>query len=337
MPDNEITFESITEDELNDYGHRNLVDAIDAASDQGRTTWITDPDGKRIAKIAPVDEIPESAFGRAVSQHEEILAGFDRAYPKLREWRERVAAGTARLAPDRRDDRTLLLGIEARLNTIGQRIGSSARYGEPGIIAQLARMETLQMVTARQVEGIHRVLGLERDEEGQLVADPLGPPLYGKQADTGQLPHDLEYRLDRILTRPDVDVTLCEAVAALVRDAYSRQQSSGRPEDAPDENRMLRPAAPLTVQVVRDALLLAGVQVREEDARTWSNLKAAEAYDWAMRTHLAASDNEITVPLRPSFIPGPERVCISCEQPEGEPHLPTCITRTGTLRLPEGS
>ena len=49
LPDTDATL-----DELN-----NLIDAIDLASDQDTTTWLT-VDGKRIAKIAPVDEIPEA-------------------------------------------------------------------------------------------------------------------------------------------------------------------------------------------------------------------------------------------------------------------------------------
>lgn len=32
-----------------------FADALDAASDQDRSTWITDPDGKRIAALVPVD------------------------------------------------------------------------------------------------------------------------------------------------------------------------------------------------------------------------------------------------------------------------------------------
>jgi hypothetical protein len=45
--------------ERDDNGHDLLIDAIDAASDQNQTTWITLADGRRIAKIAPVDEIPD--------------------------------------------------------------------------------------------------------------------------------------------------------------------------------------------------------------------------------------------------------------------------------------
>jgi hypothetical protein len=44
-----------TETTLDELGK--LIDAIDAASDQDHTTWLT-VDGRRIAKIAPVDEIP---------------------------------------------------------------------------------------------------------------------------------------------------------------------------------------------------------------------------------------------------------------------------------------
>lgn len=72
---------------------------------------------------------------------------------------------------------TRLYEIEAHLTTIGQRIGSSPGDGEPGIIAQLARMEALQAVTARQTEEIHRTLGLERDEDDA----PVPPPMTAEQ------------------------------------------------------------------------------------------------------------------------------------------------------------
>jgi hypothetical protein len=84
--------------------------------------------------------------------------------------------------PDQALDKavTRLHEIEARLTTLGQRIGSSARDGEPGIIVQLARMEALQAAMACQVEEIHRALGLERDEDGTPAASV---PMSGEQED----------------------------------------------------------------------------------------------------------------------------------------------------------
>jgi hypothetical protein len=71
---------------------------------------------------------------------------------------------------------TRLHGIEAHLTTIGQRIGSSTRWqdGEPGIIAQLARIEITMAAIGRQVGRITEHLGLTADEEGDPAAGRRG-------------------------------------------------------------------------------------------------------------------------------------------------------------------
>ncbi len=53
------------------------------------------------------------------------------------------------------------------------------------------------------------------------------------------------------------------------------------------------------------ALLLVGdVRIDLETVKTWSADQMAQAYDWAMRVHLSASDNDdVIVPARPEFIP----------------------------------
>lgn len=53
------------------------------------------------------------------------------------------------------------------------------------------------------------------------------------------------------------------------------------------------------------ALLLVGdVRVDLKTIETWSADQLAQAYDWAMRVHLQASDNDdVIVPARPEFIP----------------------------------
>ena len=59
MSDRELDFTV-----LRDYGAqaepediRALIDAVDDASDQNQVTWLA-VDGRRVAKIAPVDEVP---------------------------------------------------------------------------------------------------------------------------------------------------------------------------------------------------------------------------------------------------------------------------------------
>ena len=55
MTDRELNLDDLTSDEWK----ARVTDVIDLASDQDTTTWLT-RDGKRIAKIAPVDEIPDA-------------------------------------------------------------------------------------------------------------------------------------------------------------------------------------------------------------------------------------------------------------------------------------
>jgi hypothetical protein len=56
--------------------------------------------------------------------------------------------------------------------------------------------------------------------------------------------------------------------------------------------------------VVRDLLLLVSVEVAAEIIRGWSDLQREIAGDWALRSHLRASDNNtVRVPEKPDFIP----------------------------------
>lgn len=120
------------------------------------------------------DACPETAARETTRRTRSVLAEALETERVTRSWG--IAPGQRAFTPEPGS----LYGIEARLNTIGQRIGSGTGSGEPGIIAQLARMEALQAVAARQVEEIHRTLGLERDEDG-TPAPPA--PLTGEQQD----------------------------------------------------------------------------------------------------------------------------------------------------------
>lgn len=61
----------------------------------------------------------------------------------------------------------------------------------------------------------------------------------------------------------------------------------------------------VSAEICFNALLLMGdVDISEERVATWTPDNLATAYDWAMRRHLAASDNDdVIVPPRPAFIP----------------------------------
>lgn len=55
--------------------------------------------------------------------------------------------------------------------------------------------------------------------------------------------------------------------------------------------------------VLRDLLLLVGVQVSKETIKRWSDHQKRKATEWASLVHLAASDNDVEIPNRPEFLP----------------------------------
>lgn len=55
--------------------------------------------------------------------------------------------------------------------------------------------------------------------------------------------------------------------------------------------------------VIRDLLLVVGVDVTQEAIQSWTPAQRAEAENWAARTHVNASDHDdVTVPERPAFL-----------------------------------
>lgn len=101
-------------------------------------------------------------------------------------------------------------GIEARLNTIGQRIGSDSTLG---ILGLLGRHEVLLAVIARQVEAVHRALGLETGADGE----PLTPfPGTGEAMTAPGRPE--EYL--------NVPLTAEQAVTGLARLGYNTDQAT---------------------------------------------------------------------------------------------------------------
>lgn len=51
-----------------------------------------------------------------------------------------------------------------------------------------------------------------------------------------------------------------------------------------------------------DILGLVGITVSVDTVRNWSPLQRMQAEDWAAKTHLAASDNDVDVPSQPEFL-----------------------------------
>lgn len=76
----------------------------------------------------------------------------------------------------------------------------------------------------------------------------------------------------------------------------------------PSNTELLKPrgnGGVVNVEMCFCALMLMGdVDIGEERIAKWSDDERAIAYDWAMRRHLSASDNDdVIVPPRPAFIP----------------------------------
>ena len=62
------------------------------------------------------------------------------------------------------------------------------------------------------------------------------------------------------------------------------------------------------VGALTDVLLLVGVTVPLERIEPWTPLERALAYDWAIRVHLRASDNQVRERPKPSFVTAAERL-----------------------------
>lgn len=61
----------------------------------------------------------------------------------------------------------------------------------------------------------------------------------------------------------------------------------------------------VSADICYSALMLVGdADVTEADVQCWTGEQLDRAYDWAMRVHLCASDNDdVFVPMRPDYIP----------------------------------
>jgi hypothetical protein len=64
---------------------------------------------------------------------------------------------------------------------------------------------------------------------------------------------------------------------------------------------------PLDNQTLTDALGLVGARVSDAAIALWTRLERALAFDWAIREHLAASDNNVIRRRdKPSFVTAAE-------------------------------
>lgn len=70
--------------------------------------------------------------------------------------------------------------------------------------------------------------------------------------------------------------------------------------------RFFDPEGEISVGLVEDALALVGHTLRRrgDEVWAWTDFELLLAYDWAIRVHLRASDNSLTVRSRPrpSFV-----------------------------------
>lgn len=57
-----------------------------------------------------------------------------------------------------------------------------------------------------------------------------------------------------------------------------------------------------TPEMIRDLMALVGVQIPVETLREWTRTELVVAFDWAIREHLAASDNAVQCRKKPWFV-----------------------------------
>lgn len=310
-----------------------LMDAIDAASDQDHTTWLTSG-GRRIAKIAPVDEIPgELLSPRPVIAHDEVA--------ELLEF-----AGQVRAAMRRTSEAydTLFGQAGSRLLRAGIGIGRESlrargpqdnplssgqpvlflrqhedRDWEPGTFLRYGAVpEAFVMADGREVRTTRsRVVAASPELADHLAAKRAETEPVWQEGLAATSPESLPVSrglLIQVLTDAGLDqdkaITAWNALWSLTLGIHpdgkpvTMPGRSGRPEDVPPAK--MTPRGPLTLEAVSDALSMAEVSVRLETLAKWTFGQRADAYDWAIREHLAASDNQVERVARPSFIPGAE-------------------------------
>lgn len=239
-----------------------VTDAIDAASDHDHTTWLTQG-GKRIAKIAPVAGIPEELLNRRSRETEPAWAA-------------------------------------SRLPSLNP----------------FARDALLQAV-ARQVEEIHRVLGLEVGEDGglimvsrDLIINTLAVIVVADEIHLGQACQVWE-ALHALASAGNQErdggfQALYDAGrSCLLRDQILADVPTSRswPVDVPvTAPGRMRPDGQLTDQILADVLFLVGIPVSQDVIAEWAYGQRLDAYDWAIREHLFASDNTVTLAVEPDCV-----------------------------------
>jgi hypothetical protein len=301
-----------------------LMDAIDAASDQDHITWITNS-GRRIAKIAPVDEISDNILDRPGTLREMTGDEITRiARDELDELLEFAGQIRAAMRATRQAYDALFGASGARLLRAQGPQALPLICGQAVLFGRLGRAEWEPGMFIRYDETGHAVLqdrdghpvaGVPRHRVIAAVPADLSARLTAKRAETEPAwqasldaaePEKLAVSrglLVQVLTDAGLDEAKAEITWETLRDLILGSPS-GRPEDpAPGK---MTPRGPITLEILLDALSLAGVPVRMETLAEWDFGKRADAYDWAIREHLHASDNDVPRVTRPGFIPGAE-------------------------------
>jgi hypothetical protein len=98
--------------------------------------------------------------------------------------------------------------------------------------------------------------------------------------------------------------------AVYARAAIVRAAATGKDDDGadPTTTELLKPCGNggvVSADVCFNALLLVGdVDTQAIDPDSWTQAERNRAYDWAVRVHLKASDNDdVLVPPRPHYVP----------------------------------
>lgn len=141
-----------------------------------------------------------------------------------------------------------------------------------------------------QLAAARAFLGLP-DHHGHV--HPYGIVLADKTAQAGYELHEFEAPCPE----RDMPGNLRAVIAAL------REAADGLEAGHADLLTEATEDGMMPAHVLRDLLLLVAVTVDEETVESWTPEQRKQAADWAGAMHIQASDNDIDVPPRPTFLP----------------------------------
>lgn len=151
-----------------------------------------------------------------------------------------------------------------------------------------------------------QALGVLADVVGSYVSAAHTAALADDSKKSAQL--NLTIFLHSLLMRskyPAEMAGLLDIISVELRAKASAQSGDGVDPTTSDLMKPVGNGGVVNAEICELALLLVGgISVTREMIDAWSSDQLDQAYDWAMRVHLSASDNDdVVVPDRPEFIP----------------------------------